>query len=154
MMRRGEEGGGQRGKKGRRGGSSGRMTSPSLKCHHYLKPRLSMSTEVTSSSLCPSPLCSRMWRGRMFVCVRVHAGVVWACAGQRFQGKHEWMFVCALCFMPLNWQAVQPIQWHLNVSFSADTNSQCFILTQIGSILKERVDLHVDLHILHKIRST
>lgn len=69
----GEQGRTGEGKKGGGGGSSGEMTSPSLKCHHYLKPRLSYLQRWHHPVFAPPPsvLSKVVWWGSVFVCVQV-----------------------------------------------------------------------------------
>jgi len=51
---------------------------------------------------------------------------VWVCAENHFQGKHEWMFVCASSFIPLNWQK--------NKAYTSETLT-CFWLRFVETIM-------------------
>ncbi len=95
---------------------------------------------MTSSSLCPSPICSRVCvcarRGRVVVCVRV-------CAGERFQCSREaWVDVCLLCLFHAF--KLTGSKEHFNDTLMLlQSISHCLIKTETWVSFKGHVALHV-----------
>lgn len=95
-------------------GNSGRMTSPSLKCHHYLKLQLSR-LERWHHPLYAPPLSPSAWWGSLFVCMKACArGKAFICFFTRGRHKWEWMFVCAPSF--ISWQKAASVTLFLSRS--------------------------------------
>lgn len=120
----------QKWKKGGGEGGSGRMTSPSLKCHHYLKPRLSRLQRWHHPIFGPPPsVLLNVVREDVSLCVRMQPCVR---APDAALSKEAWVdvYLCSL-FHAFKMTTSNVPLWAPSLSISVDTIPTCFILAEL-----------------------